>query len=1000
MDPAGIYFEKGGEKKERLCYNKAMLTPIDFGKNFLNRYFDQKDEDACLEMLAEDLVWITPEDMHHFLSRGAVLKFLRKSLEEDSGSKYVDLISIKSSPSADNIMTVAYEVNLVSREDERPLYLRCSMVICRRSKKLEITFLHFSRKAERDSSERLRGFLSNLPCGVMILACLDGQREEAVFYNEYFARRLHYGQAEFAHAMEQNPFFMASEEDRENLREQIGQARRTGGNIAVKLRFFRRDGNSFYYRMIGSPAYQADGGTVYYCIFQEITGFRLANERLETRLETAKGILRQIPEAICAIEYPPAADRAAETGQAEAAGKPGRKSPRVFFTSRNIPDLFGVSNSAFMKNILLDPFYGLEITSITRDRLQEMQLFGGTKAGSAGPVSCGIFRLKKVNSPVDTGLFTSEVCAEEPQTSAGSHRRNRLRDFGSGVSAPERFDVSEKINNPVDTGLFTPEDCAEGPQTSAGSTRAEKSAQKRNPQKAGAGPEEEAHRVELVVRRVREKDGTVRLYLLYYDREAQQREMEERVDRAMKMGRAGLEQLREELRRVRENARQRQSEQKAELQAAGEKHEAEIRRAENRLAEEKNRTVLLSRQLEESRAAQKQAADSLARIQEEAAGTIRAGREKAQQEIREAAAAKELLEEQLREALERSRKLEKQLRKERTRRVMLEERLREGGSPVSDMPEGAAEGKKSLQGIPGVYGAEPGADWMTQSQPLTVISSMDPAMSTGPAPAAVSRAGVRMVSSAIVPGLPAPRTEPWAGAAGVENAVREAVRETAQREAAQREADSAGEKAAFLAERRIRAREQEKAQRRLQRLMERAAHSAENLSGIVQDFREAAMDEQLLQEREFSPEVCLENVLRFEDIACTEKEITLRLYRDSRLPLSVRGFSGLLRRALCELLENAINSSPRGGLICVHCRADRPSAGIVNMHFRIDDNGKGISPSRMQTIFEAEREAGTDKPVHSGLFAAKEAAALMGGSVHARSGPGGSRFTLSVALRV
>jgi hypothetical protein len=54
------------------------------------------------------------------------------------------------------------------------------MAICRRSRQLEITFLHFSKKSERDSSEQLRGFIDNLPCGVMILACLDGRREQAI----------------------------------------------------------------------------------------------------------------------------------------------------------------------------------------------------------------------------------------------------------------------------------------------------------------------------------------------------------------------------------------------------------------------------------------------------------------------------------------------------------------------------------------------------------------------------------------------------------------------------------------------------------------------------------------------------------------------------------------------------------------------------------------------------------------------------------------------------
>ena len=114
-----------------------------------------------------------------------MLSFLRKKIEEDGESRYVDLVSIKSSPSADNIMTVAYEINLVSREEDKPLHLRCSMAICRRGRRLEITFLHFSKKSERDGSEQLREFVMNLPCGVMILACLDGRREEAIFYNEY-----------------------------------------------------------------------------------------------------------------------------------------------------------------------------------------------------------------------------------------------------------------------------------------------------------------------------------------------------------------------------------------------------------------------------------------------------------------------------------------------------------------------------------------------------------------------------------------------------------------------------------------------------------------------------------------------------------------------------------------------------------------------------------------------------------------------------------------------
>ncbi|HAL57993.1 MAG TPA: hypothetical protein DCP64_00485, partial [Sarcina sp.] len=704
-----------------------MKTPIDFGKEFLHTFFDQRDADACQGMLAGDLVWITPENMHHFLSEGAVLSFLRKKIEEDGESRYVDLVSIKSSPSADNIMTVAYEINLVSREEDKPLHLRCSMAICRRGRRLEITFLHFSKKSERDGSEQLREFVMNLPCGVMILACLDGRREEAIFYNEYFARKLRYREDEFARAVSRNPFFMTSEEDRERIHSQIGQAREKGGSLAVNLRVYRKDGNSFYYRMTGSPVFQADGGTVFYCIFQETTGFQLTAARLQGRLDSVTEILRQVPEGICVIEYPPqdadeknpsasgetdrgpdgekkelsddsdvkvyrkgkkkdaaksrtyasgsAAPVLAETvgpvsfakvsdttsdtinlnpakdsdtvslsplngtkkGQAEGdpeqlpgkeqgspdngasrRGKEKKKSSRVFYLSRNLPAMFGVSNSAFTRNILQDPFYGLEMTSITRDRLLSSPIFQPEKAGAGRAVSCGIFRMRR--------------------------------------------------------------------------------------------PDGKSLRLELAARKIKSAEGATRLFLFYFDREEQQQDTENRIDRAMKMGRAGQDQLREELRKAREASARRESELAAAAKEAGEKYQQEIARIEGQLVEEKNRSAIMARRLDKNgvektrlkedlkkartdasmriRGLQsemerrvKEAEKSLAAAQEEAAVKIEeaqryssAEMEKAEQRAKDAEAARRILEEQLREAQERNRLLQDQLQEEKTRRLLLEER--------------------------------------------------------------------------------------------------------------------------------------------------------------------------------------------------------------------------------------------------------------------------------------------------------------------------------------
>ena len=916
-----------------------MKTPIDFGKDFLYKLYDQRDADACQKMLAGDLVWITPESMHHFLSEGAVLKFVRKQVKAETESRYVDLISIKSSPSADNIMTVAYEINLVSREEERPLYLRCSMVICRRSRQLEITFLHFSRKTERDSSEQLRDFIVNLPCGVMILACLDGQREEAIFYNEYFANRLRYGQEEFAGAMARNPFFMMPEEDRDRIREEIAQARKNGGSITANVRFYRRDGNSFYYRMRGTPAYQADGGTVYYCVFQETTGFRITADKLQERLDSATEIVRQIPEAICGIEYPrhsipakkeaaeaesakktqktagPAdaaggADQAAEKAADQAEGKAavaaaeegdgdvkiyrGRRrgsreaekaaasqtvacrsaaaGPRVFFTSKNIPSMFGVSNSVYMKNILEDPLYGLEITSITRDRLLSSFIFNPDKTATGKAVSCGIFRVRR----------------------------------------PEQAD-------------------------------------------------EKAIRVELMVRRVKEEDGTMRLYLFYYDREAMQQDLENRVERAMKMGRAGQEQLRADLRRTKDNAARRQKELAETIREKEKKHASELAVLENSLSEEKKRGNLMSRQLEESRAAQKQIAEERERVEENASRRIRNYEARAQRQVREAESARLLLEEQLREAQERSRVLERQLQKEKSRCLLLEETVRQLREQNKELPgettdtahpaplkisdaigAGILSGTATAGGYSGAahtaFTDARKGDWMTGSESLTVFSSMDPVQKTVQEPA---RKSIRQ-----------PVREP----------IQQPVREPARKSIRQPVQDPF----------------RKPIQKPVPKPVQRPA----------------------LNREEFSPETFLRDVMVYEDSICSDKDITLRLYLDSRFPAAVTGYASLLRQALCEIIDNAIGRARQGGYINVHCRADRPSGGYVNLYFRIEDNGKEIPGSGMQTMFEEGETADPDALTRPGLHAAREAAALMGGSLDAGSSSGRTRFTLTVALRV
>ena len=148
---------------------------------------------------------------------------------------------------------------------------------------------------------------------------------------------------------------MISEEERDKIMERLKEIQGTSGHIAVNLTFFRRDGNRFQYRMIGAPAYQEGENTVYYCVFQETTGFNQMHAQMQERVTQASEILGKIPGALCVLT-----------------GEPGNWHP--VYVSRQFPEKFGMTMAGFAEEVAKDPFYRLEMTSITRKRLTESHI--------------------------------------------------------------------------------------------------------------------------------------------------------------------------------------------------------------------------------------------------------------------------------------------------------------------------------------------------------------------------------------------------------------------------------------------------------------------------------------------------------------------------------------------------------------------------------------------------------------------------------------------------
>jgi signal transduction histidine kinase len=118
-------------------------------------------------------------------------------------------------------------------------------------------------------------------------------------------------------------------------------------------------------------------------------------------------------------------------------------------------------------------------------------------------------------------------------------------------------------------------------------------------------------------------------------------------------------------------------------------------------------------------------------------------------------------------------------------------------------------------------------------------------------------------------------------------------------------------------------------------------------------------------------------------------------------PLPIQGDAMRLEQVVTNLLTNAAKFTPEGGALRVACFIENDQACLS-----VEDNGVGIAPGMLGTIFEKFAQAPAQRGVVAnglgiGLALARELARLHGGDVCATSqGPGaGSCFTLRLPLR-
>lgn len=187
-------------------------------------------------------------------------------------------------------------------------------------------------------------------------------------------------------------------------------------------------------------------------------------------------------------------------------------------------------------------------------------------------------------------------------------------------------------------------------------------------------------------------------------------------------------------------------------------------------------------------------------------------------------------------------------------------------------------------------------------------------------------------------------------------------------------------------------------------LRDMAQHNSERILKMVNELLDISKLEsgQLTLHRAPLNIVTLLNEVRqhFEPLA-TEAHITLEIEVTPDLP-SLSADGEILRRALSNLVDNAIKFTPDEGHIRLWARCDKPGFSSAILA-GVSDSGPGIPLEAQGRIFEKFKQAGSTpgrrRGTGLGLAFCKLAAEAHGGRIWVESTPGqGATFTIALPL--
>jgi two-component system sensor histidine kinase BaeS len=160
------------------------------------------------------------------------------------------------------------------------------------------------------------------------------------------------------------------------------------------------------------------------------------------------------------------------------------------------------------------------------------------------------------------------------------------------------------------------------------------------------------------------------------------------------------------------------------------------------------------------------------------------------------------------------------------------------------------------------------------------------------------------------------------------------------------------------------------------------------LSRLIEDLRTFSLAETgrlILQKEMCDPARLVHDLVNAMQSSAAKSGVTLVDQAETGLP-AVELDAARIREVLENLVSNAIRHTPDGGEIRVGCR--RGPEKTNRLEFRIEDNGRGISPDLLPHIFDRYIKSVDSGGTGLGLAISKRLVEAHGGEITAESDAG------------